>query len=72
MSKLLKEDDEYLYLYRYVHDERDEFSPWELDEKGETKYSQAIQEAEHYAAYELRVEYRIRKDTGEVFYDSVG
>ena len=68
MSKLIKEDEDWLYLSRYIHDEPDSFSDWEMGNDGLTKYSMKIQEAEHYAFYELGINYRINKTTGEVEY----
>jgi hypothetical protein len=71
MSRLVKEDDEFLYLYRYLHDSKDEFSEWEMNPDGSNKYSDAIQEAEAYAFYEVRVDYRINKKTAQVILDKV-
>ena len=72
MSHLVSEDAEYLYLFRYLHDEPDSFSAWEMADDGKgQKYSQTIQEAEHYAFYECRVDYRINKQTGDVEYLSI-
>lgn len=68
MSKLVKETEDYLIIERYIHDDPDSFSPWELDDMGNPKYSAAVHEAENYAAYELKIEYRIDKNTGEVIY----
>lgn len=70
MSTLIKEDDEFLYLERYLHDESDEFSRWEMDANHEHKYPEYIQEAENYAFSEIKAKYRIRKSDGQVFYDS--
>jgi len=70
LSTLIKEDDEFLYLERYLHDDLDSFSGWEMDETHKLKYPQYIQESEHYAYMEIKATYRIRKSDGQVFYDS--
>jgi hypothetical protein len=67
-SRLISEDEQYLILERYIHDDTDEFSYWELDKEANPKYSQVVQDAEHYVAYELKIKYRIDKKTGEVLY----
>lgn len=70
MSRLIMEDDEFLYLERYIHDETGEFSKWEWSEAEKRPiYPQHIQEAEHYAFTEIKATYRIRKSDGEIFYD---
>lgn len=66
MSRLIKEDDELLYLERYLHDETDNYSDWEMDSHYDMKYSQTVHEAEHYAFYEVKVKYTIRKSDGDV------
>ena len=70
MSKFIDEDEKYIHLYRYLHDEPDEFSEWERGEDNVygSRYSQKVHEAEHYAFYEVRVDYKINKATGEVTY----
>lgn len=68
MSKLITETEQYLIIERYIHDNSDEYSYWELDKDANPKYSQTVLEAEHYAAYELKIKYRIDKETGEVLY----
>lgn len=35
MSRLLKEDDEFLYLQQYVNYDSDEYSDWMFDEDAE-------------------------------------
>lgn len=69
MSKLLKEDDEYLYLYEYLHSSPDEIPQWAYGT--EDKYSDEIIEADHYALYEVRIDYRIRKADASVIIDSI-
>jgi len=72
MSNLIKEDDEFLYLERYLHDESDSIPRWVFGEDGHKwKYSNAIVEADDYAAYELLMKYRIRKSNAEVIIDSI-
>ncbi len=75
MSRLLREDDEFLYLSNYVHEEPDEFPEWLCGPDGrecpDPKWPQHIVEAEHYALYEVRIEYRIRKSDGEILLDKV-
>jgi hypothetical protein len=72
-SKLVKEDDEFLYLTRYFHDDPDEWPEWAMNERYETpergsdRYQQA--EWDSWAFYEIRCDYRIRKSDGKVFYD---
>jgi hypothetical protein len=68
MSKLINETDEYLELERYIHDEIDEYSRWELNTEHEEKYPSFIHESEHFAFYEIKCIYRINKKTGEVTY----
>ena len=73
-SRLRKQDDEFLHLTRYLHDEDDEYSEWMCSEKGECPdpdIPQFILEADASAAYELRMDYRIRKSDGKVFIDSI-
>jgi hypothetical protein len=66
MSTLVKEDNEFLYLVRYLHNEPDAFSEWERDGFA---YPEIVHQAEHYAFLEIRAHYRIRKSDGQVFYD---
>lgn len=66
MSDLVSEDKDFLFLYRYIHDEPDNFSRWEFNSDGTPKYTWEIHEAERYACFELRIDYRINKETGEV------
>ena len=70
MSKFIKEDGEFIYLFRYIHDEPDEFSEWERgeDKVYGSRYSEKVHVAEHYAFYEIGVNYKINKITGEVTY----
>lgn len=76
-SKLLKEDDEFLYLQRYIHDDPDTLPDWVFDEEsggeGGTgyKYPENIVLADDRAAYELRMTYRIRKSNAEVIIDEI-
>jgi hypothetical protein len=71
MSYLVKEDDEFLHLYRYLHDDPDEYPKWVFGEDNKFKYSDRIVEADGAAAYELRLDYRIRKSNAEVIIDSI-
>ena len=68
MSKFIKETEDEIFLSRYVHDEPDEFSEWERGEDNVygSRYSERVHEAEHYAFYEVQVDYKINKKTGEV------
>lgn len=70
MSKLLGEDDEWLYLIGYLHGSGDEWPSWLCSEDGkqcpDPKWPEYILEAEHYALYEVAVEYCINKKTGAV------
>lgn len=77
-STLVKEDDEFLYLYKYMHDEPDESAEWHFEgrePKGSgpygTNWPEPIITADNYATYEIRVDYRIRKSDGKVFFDGV-
>lgn len=70
-SKLLKEDDEFLYLQRYIHDDPDEHPAWIFDENYNWKYSEDIVIADESAAYELSMKYRIRKSDAEVIIDEI-
>lgn len=65
MSRLEKEDANFVYLRDYLHGNSESYSDWMLDENGKPKYSQAVLEGEHYALYEVTVTYRINKQTGE-------
>lgn len=67
-SRLIEENEDYLILERYVHDEPDEYAEWELDSKGSEKYPKEVHLSEHYALSEIKVKYRIDKTTGEVLY----
>jgi hypothetical protein len=68
MSNLINETDEYLELERYLHNDPDEYSRWELNVNDEEKYPSYIHEAEHFAFCEIKCMYRINKKTGEVTY----
>lgn len=70
-SKLIKEDDEFLYLQRYLHDDPDEHPYWVFDAEDKFKYSDRIIEADETVAYELLMTYRIRKSDAEVIIDSI-
>ena len=70
MSRLLKETDDYLELEEWLYNNNGSFSEWEVD-GGKLKYSELIQEAEHFAVTEVRVAYRIYKETGKVEFLSV-
>lgn len=70
MSTLVKETDTELFLEQYLHHDPDSYSEWE-GEDGKYpsgKYSDKVHEVEHYAFYEVRVSYKINKETGEVTY----
>jgi hypothetical protein len=69
VSKLVDEDDDFLYLKGFVHGSG-EYSDWELKEDGSQKYHESVHVAEHYSLYEIEVNYKINKMTGEVIYDS--
>lgn len=69
MSSLIAETDEYLELETYIHNEPDDYSPWELDEQGNEKYEHIVHEAANYAFYEIRCVFRIDKKTGKITYD---
>lgn len=75
MSNLVKEDDEFLHLYSYAHNEPDEYPEWIMPSISSgspfDKYPEHIVQADHYALYEVRIDYRIRKSDGKVFYDKV-
>jgi hypothetical protein len=68
MSRLLREDDQYLFVRAYIHGNNDAFSDWEITSDGYTKYLDVVHEAEHFALMEISVEYQINKETGEVTY----
>jgi len=61
-SRLSKEDDDWLYLYMYVHNDPDEYPDW----YDETKHSQQLLEWTESVAYEIRIDYRVNKKTYEV------
>lgn len=68
MSKLFLETDHVLVLEDYIHGDKDEYSPWEVDATGNEKYSGEVHDAEHYALSEFKIKYMINKETGEVTY----
>jgi hypothetical protein len=70
MSKIIGETEEHIKLVDYLHRDPDSFSAWELDSEGNTRYPEMIHEAEHFALYEVEVQYFINKKTGEVTIDS--
>ena len=68
MSHLIRETDTELFLYDYLHGGKDEWPQW-LSDDGNfpgTKYPEHVIEAEHYALYEVRIDYKINKKTGEI------
>lgn len=73
-SRKVREDDEYIYLTKYMHDESDEYPAWMVGPNGECPdpaIPQHIVEADTYATYEVQLTYRIRKSDGKVIYDGV-
>jgi hypothetical protein len=68
MSRLVAETEEYLELERYIHNDSDSYSAWELDEAQDEKYLPEVHETEKYAFSEIRCRYRIDKKTGVVTY----
>ena len=70
-SRIVKEDDEFLHMVRYLHDDPDELADWMIDKDGNYTYPENIIMADDGAAYELRLDYRIRKSDGHVFYDGI-
>lgn len=75
MSKLLKEDDEYLYLQQYVHYDSDEYSEWMCSPDGrecpDPKWDERLIDAAETACYEISVRYRVRKSDYTVIYDQI-
>lgn len=71
MSYLIKEDEEFLHVYAYLHDNSDEFSEWLYDNDDKFAYPKLIVDADGGALYEVRIDYRIRKSDGKVFLDGV-
>lgn len=69
ISHLINEDDEFVYLYVYLHNDSDKIPKWIFDNPG--KYTDKVELADHYVAYELRLDYKIHKVTGEVTYISI-
>ncbi len=71
-SKLVKEDNEYLYLYQYLHANDDEYPDWQctpdLSVCPDPKWPDHIILA---GLYEVRVDFRIRKSDGHVLLDGV-
>lgn len=67
MSRLVKEDANYLYLQDFLHKIHEEYSDWQLN-GNDIKYSDKVNAAEDYALYEITVNYKIHKQTGEIFY----
>jgi hypothetical protein len=70
MSRLVKEDANWLHLVDYLHSNKESYSDWELDENGKERYKELVHMADTYACYEVKVSYRINKNTGEVVHDS--
>lgn len=70
-SYLEKEDDEYLYLSKYVHANSDELPEWFVDKDGHWKFREEIILADDSVGYEVEIKYRIRKSDAKVFYDEV-
>ena len=70
-SRLIKQDDEFYYVKRYIHSDDDEYSDWHVDRDGNYLVPENIIIADSSAAYELLMEYRIRKSNAEVIIDSV-
>jgi len=67
MSHLVKEDENFLYCYAYVHHDPDEHSSWLFKKNGKKfKYDDRIVEADDTALYEVKIEYRINKLNGDV------
>ena len=75
MSRLVKEDEQFLYVRDYLHRDSDSYPEWLCTPDGMTcpdpKWPDFIVEAEGYALYEIRVDYRINKRTGEVTVDGI-
>jgi len=69
MSRLIKEDKDWLYLRSYLHGGSDSYSDWELDSIGNEKYSHLIHQSEHYALDEISVEYKINKHNGLIIHE---
>lgn len=73
MSKLVKEDDEFLHLTEYLHHDPDSYSDWMCTPDGrvcpDPKWPDFVIEAADGALYEIEVNYRVRKSDGKVFYD---
>lgn len=70
MSRLIREDDDYLYIQAYLHQDSDSYPEWLCSPDGrycpDPTWPDFIVEAEHYATYEIQLHYRINKHTGEV------
>lgn len=71
MSHLLKEDDDFLYLYKYIHNNEDELPDWFIDKEGNYKYPVEIAYADEGVGYEVKVTYRINKHTYKVITDEI-
>lgn len=70
-SSLIREDDQYLYLYKYVHANDDELPDWFIDKEGNWKYPEAMVLADDRVGYEVRISYHINKETFEVVIDEI-
>ncbi len=73
MSTLLKEDDEYIYLQEYIHNDNDSYSDWmctsDMKSCPDPKWDERLIDAADRALYEVKVQYRVNKKTYEVIYD---
>lgn len=50
----------------YMHKERDEYYPWELNNSGEPQFNDGFHEDLHYMLYEIPVEFEVDFDNKKV------
>ena len=61
-SHLIREDKDWLYLYMYVHNDPDELPEWYDPDK----HSDQLIESTETVGYELRIDYKVNKETYEI------
>ena len=63
-SRFNKEDDDWIYLTMYVHNDPDEWPEWYIG--NEDKYPRELVDITETIAYEIRIDYRVNKKTYKV------
>ncbi len=71
MSSLISEDEDYVIVREYLHNNSDEHPEWAFDENMNFRFPDEFYNRYHYALYEVEFNLVVNKKTGEYIIASV-